>query len=76
MIVEIKSPFNDWDYCQVLLTYEPVLVNKGRSHMSNGDVGYPDEYVERLVKWEYIDPFPQPEWLTDMVVRVQVDTVI
>lgn len=71
MVVEIKNPKNVTQTAQVNLHYETVI-RPGRSHMSNGDVGYPDEYIEHLVSWDCVGE--QPEWLKDWIVRLQVDT--
>ena len=70
MIAEIKNPKNVTESVQVNLHYD-TIIRPGRSHMSNGDIGYPDEYIEHLVGWECIGE--QPEWLKDYVVRLQVD---
>lgn len=74
MIAEIKNPKNLSESCQVILHYETILHTPYRSHTSNGDIGNPNEYIERLTDWECVGK--QPEWLSDWVVRLQVDTIL
>jgi hypothetical protein len=39
--------------------------------MSNGDIGYPDEYEEQFASWEYISKEEEscPDWITAPLVE-------
>lgn len=68
--VEITNPTNPSQKAKILATYR-IIFYPGRSHMSNGDIGYPDEYQEFFHDWDYIskDDEQCPDWLTSSLVK-------
>jgi hypothetical protein len=52
------------------------LVNiiPGKSHLSNGDIGYPEEYFTRLDSFKYLGPDDNcPMWLTEEFIKENLD---
>lgn len=68
--VELINPKDSTQTAKILATYQ-IITHSGRSHMSNGDIGYPTEYQERLVDWDYLPVAEEecPEWLTKELVQ-------
>lgn len=68
--VEIINPTNSAQKAKILATYR-IIHHPGRSHMSNGDIGYPDEYEEQFVSWKYFSEEDEncPDWITPALIE-------
>jgi hypothetical protein len=66
--VEITNPTNSAQKAKILASYR-IVYHPGRSHMSNGDIGYPEDYEEVFDTWEYIGDEDCPDWLTSTLVK-------
>mgnify|MGYP006277955861 FL=1 len=64
-IFELVNPDWDIDIVTVRVDYEDW--DTGPCHL--GQQGYLNETHRKVRRWEYLDPFPQPEWLTDAYVK-------
>ena len=71
MKIEITNPSNLQEKATINAFYEDRMVRKGKWSLSNGDPGYPDEYEEFFIGWEYVPENKEecPKWLTDKLVE-------